>query len=351
MQSPLPVFINGRFMGQPVTGLQRYAFEVSRRLTDPDNARDFDIGSIRFLTTQAENPGWVRRNIWEQADLLAQSFRGVLFSPCNVGPWLHPNHLVVMHDIRVFAKGHTRAFPGTTRAYLRASCRVLSKTAKRILTVSDYSKSRIIETFGVAEEKVTVVYPGADHVLGVQPDEDVIHRLKLGHRKYILAVNSLMPHKNLAILHSINWKKYDLQLCIVGGAPEKWGSTLQQIVERNIIYAGRISDSEVKALYTHALAYIFPSLYEGFGIPPLEAMHCGCPVIASNRTSIPEVCGDAALYFDPTSTENLQLEVERILLDEKLREGLIYNGHQRAQLFRWDTTAKRIASTIKKLQE
>ena len=160
-----------------------------------------------------------------------------------------------------------------------------------------------------------------------------------------------MPHKNLAILHSINWKKYDLQLCIVGGAPEKWGSTLQQIVERNIIYAGRISDSEVKALYTHALAYIFPSLYEGFGIPPLEAMHCGCPVIASNRTSIPEVCGDAALYFDPTSTENLQLEVERILLDEKLREGLIYNGHQRAQLFRWDTNAKRIASTIKKLQE
>jgi len=173
----------------------------------------------------------------------------------------------------------------------------------------------------------------------------------------VLAVGSLYPHKNLSILHSIDWQKFDLKLCIVGEAPDTNAKSFLKVIEEartqpaNILYTGRRSDAEIKSLYTQAFAYVLPSLYEGFGFPPLEAMYCGCPVIASDRTSIPEVCGDAALYFDPLSKESLRFAVDRIVTDNELRNTLIEKGHERSHQFRWDRAADQIMDVMKQIQD
>ncbi len=337
------LYINGRFMEQPVTGLQRYALEVSKRLMDSECLKIF--GDVNLVTNPTKNPTWLQRNLWEQSSLLIKTMHGTLFSPCNVGPWLHPHHLVVMHDMRAFDTEFGSAFSASARAYLQATGKVLSKTAEHIFTVSHFSKAKIVKEFRIKEEKVTVVYPGADHILEVKEEESIISRLSLTPGKFILAVNSLLPHKNLALLHSVDWKQFGLQLCIVGDEPKK-RPRQGEMEEKSIRYAGRVSDSEVKSLYARALAFVFPSFYEGFGIPPLEAMYCGCPVIASNRTSIPEVCGNAALYFDPSSGMSLEGEVARLIADKSLRMAMIDKGYQRASAFRWDTTAGELAFAI-----
>jgi glycosyltransferase involved in cell wall biosynthesis len=355
MPHPLPVFINGSYTTQPFTGVQRYATEITKRLIDLDRENDPAFRRIRLLTHSRQNYGIVRRNLWEQVDLLAQSVQGILFSPSNIGPLFHPRHLVTIHDIRAFSAAQANSLPSRTRNWQRTSLRVLTKTATMILTVSNFSKSCILDTFQLDDNRVKVIYSGADHILETPSDPDILSKLHLEPQKYVLAVGSLYPHKNLSILHSIDWQKFDLKLCIVGEAPDTNAKLFMKVVEEsrnqpvNILYTGRRSDAEIKSLYMHAFAYVLPSLYEGFGLPPLEAMYCGCPVLASDRTAIPEVCGDAALYFDPLSKESLQLAVDRIATDDAMRKTLIEKGHQRSHLFRWDRTVDQIMDVLEQM--
>src|SRR6202034_1815243 len=173
--------------------------------------------------------------------------------------------------------------------------------------------------------------------------------------KYVLAVGSLYPHKNLTILHSINWEEFGLDLCIVGEAPSTNAKAFQQVVDearvqpRTIHYIGRRSDGEIRSLYMNAFAYVLPSLYEGFGFPPLEAMYCGCPVLASDRTSIPEVCGAAASYFDPLSRESLGRGILQLADDSQLRTKMIENGYRRAREFTWDRTAREVMALLEQM--
>jgi glycosyltransferase involved in cell wall biosynthesis len=347
-----PVFINGSFTTQPFTGVQRYATEITKRLIDLDRANDPASRRIRLLTHRGKNYGTIRRNLWEQVDLLAQSVHGILFSPSNIGPWFHPRHLVTIHDIRAFSAAQADSLPSRTRNWQRASLKALAKTAATILTDSYYSQICILDALRLSDNKVKVIYPGADHILDIPQDPEVFTKLRLEAQKYVLAVGSLYPHKNLSILHSINWQKFDLKLCIVGEAPDTNAKAFIKVVEEarrqpaSILYTGRRSDAEIKSLYTHAFAYVLPSLYEGFGFPPLEAMYCGCPVLASDRTSIPEVCGDAALYFDPLSIVSLQYAVDRIVTDNAIRKTLIEKGYHRSQQFKWDNTAGQVMDVL-----
>jgi glycosyltransferase involved in cell wall biosynthesis len=355
MKGSRSIFINGGFTTQPLTGVQRYARELTRRMLDRQRERPDAGKEIRIIAPRGQHDGFVRRNLWEQVDLLAASFRGILFSPSNLGPWLHPRHIVTIHDMRAYSSAHSDSLPQRTLKWHQASLRVLSKTSAMILTDSYYSQKCIIEQFGLPEEKVRVVYPGADHVLDVGADESILGRLNIRPSKYVLAVGSLYPHKNIRILHSIAWEKYELTLCIVGDAPNTKARAFQKIADEareersGILYIGRRSDEEIRALYTHALAYVFPSLYEGFGFPPLEAMYCRCPVIASDRTSIPEICGEAALYFDPLSTNSLENAVERIVMDENLRGDLAEKGEKRASKFKWELTADQVMRLLSEL--
>src|ERR1700728_150569 len=165
MPNSPPVFINGSFTLHPLTGVQLYASELTLRLISLANEKAPGSAAIELLTPAKQYSGLVRRNFWEQVELLAQSFRGILFSPSTIGPWFHPRHAITIHDIRAFSSEHIESLPARTQRWQRASFRVLTKTAAVILTDSLYSQSRILETFHLRDDRVKVIYPGADHIL------------------------------------------------------------------------------------------------------------------------------------------------------------------------------------------
>lgn len=354
MRKPHPIFINGGFLAQPLTGVQRYARELTRRLLESARASP-ENRPVTVVEPPEGARGIIRGNLWEQGTLCLRARSGVLFSPSNLGPWLHPRHVVTMHDMRPFSAEHADSLPTRSRLWHSVTFSMLGRTSRRILTDSYHSLTCICEHLHVSEQKVQVVYPGADHVLAFGRDDSVLERLGLRPGGYVLAVGSLYPHKNLRILHSLDWAKYDLKLCIVGESPNTRAAAFQRIVEEartqpaSVCYTGRRSDAELRALYSAAFAFAFPSLYEGFGFPPLEAMYCGAPVLASDRTSIPEVCGDAALYFDPLSPESLGQAVERLLGDTGLRATLIDKGRKRASRFTWARAAAEVMSVLQQI--
>ena len=191
---------------------------------------------------------------------------------------------------------------------------------------------------------------GGDHLADVAPDERVLERLGLRSGDFLLAVASDNPTKNLPALVTAFGRRRVAQpasLVIVGGRNEQVFAA--DGVERDppgVLRAGPVSDPELKALYGHATALVFPSTYEGFGLPPLEAMACGCPVGAADAAVIPETCGDAALSFDPASVEALTTSMERLGTDAPLRESLRARGRARAAAFKWKDAARTLLATL-----
>jgi glycosyltransferase involved in cell wall biosynthesis len=237
--------------------------------------------------------------------------------------------------------------------------RVSARKASKIIAISENTKKDIIDYFGIDEEKIRVIYLGVDRQFSPQPDMDEVgvlskYNLPSG---YILSVGTLEPRKNLIRL--INAYKMVAssgepvpKLVIVGG--QGWGDEeLGKVVRESglidlVILTGYVPDEDLPALYRNTTVFVYPSLYEGFGLPPLEAMACGTPVITSNVSSLPEVVGDAAILIDPYNTTEIAQAIASVLKDKELRERLRMNGLARSNLFSWDKTAR---ETLKLYQE
>ncbi len=236
------------------------------------------------------------------------------------------------------------------------------KKAKKIITISNSSKNDIIKMYRVSPEKIAVVYPGIKPDLGLKIKDLRMNDLSKKYgikRDYILFVGTLQPRKNIVRLIEafsliINHKSSigDLSLVIVGkkgwqyeeilNAPKKYG------VKDRVKFFDSVSDEDLPSLYKNALCFVLPSLYEGFGLPILEAMQYGCPVAASNVSSLPEAGGDAALYFDPENVEDIRKNLESIIQNPELRERLIKKGYEQVKKFSWEKTAR---ETLKVLQD
>jgi glycosyltransferase involved in cell wall biosynthesis len=195
-----------------------------------------------------------------------------------------------------------------------------------------------------------IVPNAAEHIVRQPADISVLTRLGLKSQDFLLAVGSLNPTKNFAALikaYTTTGLADRLPLVIVGSVNrEVFRAGGFVPAHANVYWAGPVPDAQLRALYEHAAVFVFPSLYEGFGIPPLEAMLCGCPVAASNASSIPEVCGDAAGYFDPHNIDDMKLEIESILQNDDYRSSLIERGRQRALTFTWDHSAECLRSAL-----
>jgi glycosyltransferase involved in cell wall biosynthesis len=216
--------------------------------------------------------------------------------------------------------------------------------AQSIICVSQNTKRDLIELFGIAEEKVQVVYEASELRLSMAENE-----YPRSERPYFLFVGSHQwPYKNFhGLLKGFRLvvERCADALLYFAGPPltvEQRNQIQSLRLRENIVEAGRVSDAKLAALYHHSVALVYPSLYEGFGIPPLEAMACETAVIASNRSSIPEVVGDAALLVDPENTEELSAAMIVLLEDRKLRDDLIRRGRERERLFSWDKMAAEI---------
>ena len=303
------IYINGRFLTQRITGVQRYALEITKAL---DNliSKDTAFQKHEYIViapknvlykVKLKNMSFVQRGIlkghlWEQFELPVYSRDGFLMNFCNCAPLIKRNQTVTIHDAAVSAVPH--AFSLAFRTWYKMMFMWLGRSLKQIFTVSEFSKKELHKYYGIPLNKIHVTYNGIDHIKNLEVDEGIIDREDLKEKKYVLAVSSMNPSKNFSLVLDVARLMPDVEFIIAGGSNEKVFKSAGLDVPQNARLIGYVSDEELMALYRHASVFVYPSLYEGFGIPPLEAMMCGCPVVVSDIEVFHEVYGDSVEYCD-----------------------------------------------------
>ena len=354
------VLINGRFLGQRVTGVQRYARELLKALdhllSSDDALRhrfDFEIltppgcpRSLRLESVGTREVGRFQGQVWEQLELPRYAGNTLLLSLCNTAPMAGRNIIATILDASVYAvpEAYSLAF----RAWYRILIPVLGRRSRQVLTASEFSRAELQRFAGVDAEAIVVVPGSGEHILAVSADDGVLDRLSLRSRRYLLAVSSHSKHKNVAgVARATNLlDRKDFDVILAGGGNAKVFSQKQASGDEQIRSTGYVSDQELRALYEHASCLVYPSFYEGFGLPPLEAMSCGCPVIVSRAASLPEVCGEAAVYCDPHDPADIARAIGRVMADGTLRDDLRRRGRERARQFTWSGAARSLVDVI-----
>lgn len=227
--------------------------------------------------------------------------------------------------------------------YYNAVVRPAMSRARRVLTVSEYSRQRLLEWSGVSPDQVMVVGNGVDAVFSPQ---GAVHQPGY---PYVLYVRNAKPHKNVVgLLQAFALMNMpDVRLLLSGNADDDTRhEALRLGLLGQVVFTGRIPEAELPAYYRGAAVVTMPSLYEGFGLPPLEGMACGVPVVVSDSTSLPEVVGDAGLLVDPRSPESIAYGLIRALSDTALRQQMRERGLERAKLFNWDEVSERVRQVL-----
>ena len=353
------IFINGRFLTRPVSGVQRYGRELLRQV-DRMLAASEPARQVQFLCLvprgHFEQPGWehiqIRQvgmsggNLWEQAELPAYAGGRLLFSPANSGPCFYVNQVVTIHDASVFAvpQAYTWAFRAKNCFVLRQ----LARNARQILTDSQFSREELSRHLAFAADKIEVIALGSDHLDRVTADPRVLERHALEKNAYLLTVASQGAHKNMTrLFEALRHSGTEIKVVSTGGhAQDIFRDRGRPAVPGNVQSLGYVPDGELKALYQNARALVFPSIYEGFGLPVLEAMRCGCPVLCSSAGALPEVAGEAALYFDPYKTEQIARVMDDFLATPERGDELRARGLQQASHFEWAVTARRTLDAL-----
>ncbi|MBW5448378.1 glycosyltransferase [Cohnella sp. CFH 77786] len=355
------LYINGRFLTQAITGVQRYAIELVKHWDALLEAGEMDAGNDRFTLLvppgaihdlglkriRTRQAGRLTGHLWEQVILPWYAKDGWLINLCNTGPLLKRKQIATIHDAAVFE------FPSSFSVSFRYAYKIIQRglgvMARKIVTVSDFSKSQLISHCRIPEDKIRVVALGNEHMRELQPDYGVYAKHGIEPKRYLLAVSSHNPSKNFAnIVRSIEYlNDVDYEIVIAGGANAKVFGRAELPHSDRIKLIGYVTDGELKALYEGASCFVFPSLYEGFGLPPLEAMTCGAPVVVSAAASLPEVCGDATLYCDPRSPEDIARQIDTVMNDDRTRERLSRSGLRQAARFSWGSCARQTLEVVK----
>jgi glycosyltransferase involved in cell wall biosynthesis len=271
-----------------------------------------------------------------------------LWSPTNTGPLAVRNQVLTLHDAVVL--DHPEWF---TSAYARWYRWLLPRLVHRVadvITDSEFSKARIHATTGVAEEKLHVVPIGVDARFRPGTDDEtarVRKRYRIPRERYLLSLGSIEPRKNLVRLLDA-WARAEPELTddvvlAVAGAAGRTSIFREVAFDRTparVHFTGYVDDADLPALYSGALAFAYMSSYEGFGLPPLEAMACGVPVMTGDRSSLPEVVGDAGVMVDPFDADAIAENIRSLVADEGRRELLGKRGRERASRFTWEQTAE-----------
>jgi glycosyltransferase involved in cell wall biosynthesis len=347
----LSLTINGRFLSQRLTGVQRYAREIVGELDEilqhdrryssvkakiivPNHSGpDLNLTAISTVRTPGGGP------LWDQF-ILAYRAEDVLLSFCNVGPVIAANHILCIHDLNyvMTPDSYSHAF----RAYYRLVQPLLARNAARVVTSSSFSASMITNHGLCSLDKITIIPNGHEHVRRWQPLRSHFNSPSTIDRPFVFVLGSRARHKNIDVLFSIA-KELDLlglDLLVAGGTDRLFSSIPSAEKPHNVRMLGIVTDDDLAALYKTAFCLAFPSFTEGFGLPALEALALGCPVVASNAASLPEVCGDAALFADPTSPRAWLDQIRRLRTEPGLTQSLQARGFKQAARFSWKKSAQ-----------
>lgn len=355
---PHDFLVNARFATRPLSGVDRSAYEIVNALASIEEEASRS-SSLRYALPRHGsqrlsapiNPvncieGHLPGHLWEQLELSSARPRDVLISLCNTGPVFRHRQAVLIHDAQVYLSPESYSRP--FRTWYKLMLPRLARSAGVVATVSAYSRDQL-EKFGVIPKgKAHILHNGCDHIDRIQADPATMEKFSLTSHNYILAIGSLAPHKNLALLMEAAAARPESapELVIAGGGNPKVFSDAGLSPPKGVRLLGRVTDEELKALYENALFLTFPSRTEGFGLPPLEAMRCGCPVIASTGGAIPEVCQDAALPVDPQDREGWTRAMTDLTASATERERLSRTGREHSRQFTWENTARKLMHAV-----
>jgi glycosyltransferase involved in cell wall biosynthesis len=275
----------------------------------------------------------------------------MLVNLCNTAPLLHPHQLVVIHDAATFTTPASYSF--AFRSWYRLLHRRLAgRPGTRLATVSRFSRAELARELRVSAESIGLIPNGVDH-LATAADESIVETLGLRGARYVVGMYSSNPNKNVEALLAIapRLAGSGVRLVLVGDANKTvFGHRLAlERADSNVIPAGRVSDAQLRALFSHAACFVFPSTYEGFGIPALEAMHVGCPVVIGDCPGLREACGNAALAVPPHDRDALLGAVARLIEQPDARTEMRSRGHARARECRWARSLAALQRELAKL--
>lgn len=346
------IFVNGRFLTRRLTGVDRYAMEILRAI---DEKNECEIDGINpsavtvvvpkwyckpspFRRIQLYRSGRLRGQAWEQLCLPFITRHVPLVNFCNTAPIFKRKQIVVIHDAATIR--HPNAFSPTFRWWYQFLLPLVGKLSARVVVPSRFSARELAECFRIPLNRMTVAPNSADHVLRIKEDKAVLARHGLTDSRYVLAVGTSAPYKNFGVLEELATKLRAEGVIVVstgGNNKQVFGNAGG--TTSHVLRTGYVSDEELVALYSAAECFVFPSLYEGFGIPPLEAMALGCPVVCSDALAMREVLEDAVIYFDGHNSKALGDAVSELLSDHERRLSLAHRGRVRAREFSWEVSA------------
>ena len=372
--APLHIAIDAHSVGTQLAGNETYATNLIEALARIDSLNQYTLYVTRPEAVDRFSARWPNFSVSRTrphtpivripltlsaelrrrpVDLLHVQFTAPPFAPCPV--------VATIHDLAFEHLPQT--FKWRSWMQLRLTVRHTAKRAAQIITGSEYSRRDIVKTYGVAEERITVIPDAAPNHFAPVADEQELQRVRETYGipgDYIFSLGSIQPRKNLTRLVGayarLRTERPGVKLpALVLAGKKAWlyGETLRAIEQSGagdqIVLTDYVSEKDLPALYSGAICFVYPSYFEGFGLPPLEAMKCGVPVIVGNRTSLPEVVGDAALLVNPFDEAEIAAALGRLIDNSDLRDKLRVKGLKRAHNFNWHDTAKRTLDVYKQV--
>ena len=347
------VVINGRFLEQKITGVQRFALEATKALDEfaassplpyilavPCDVPEEKLPLLKNI--KIERPGSRSGILWEQTQLVSylKKKNALVINLCSVTTLFYKHALVCLHDICYsIHPDYVSSKNRLVRAWHMIQDKTGAKKSLKIFTVSNFSKKEIVDYYSLPEDKVVVVYNGWQHFNPEIKKDDFASKFNfLKDGQYFYTMSTLKKNKNFKWI--VDNAKYnpDTVYAVAGKLDiKKFGTSAEEYQAPNVHYLGYVSDDEARLLMKHAKAFVFPSLYEGFGIPPLEALAMGTPVISSDAACLPEIFEDTVHYIDPYKP---QVNLDSILSDQVSDAGKLLARYS------WRNTAKTIADTV-----
>ena len=342
-----PFVINGRFLAQTVTGVQRYAREIVGALDKVLHQRN---GSASALAPRSvadavdwqaiglDRKGVGSGHAWEQGILPFLS-QAPLLNLCNTAPALSKGGVVCLHDANVF--NAPESYGTAFRLFYKTLQPVIARRALRVATVSRSAAEQIAQHLNLDPRKISVLPNGHEHALRWDASQSDLFEKHPPERPYVLLLASRALHKNveriLGLAEALDALGLDIK--IVGGGASIFAKT-RSAAASNVVWLGTVSDDDLALLLSRALCLAFPSLTEGFGLPVIEAMACNCPVVSSNRASLPDICGTAALLADPTDDHQWLHHFRRLAASPHLADDLRGRGQLNVRRFSWTSSAR-----------